>query len=437
MTPRPRRGFTLIELLVVISIIGVLVGLLLPAINAAREAGRRTQCSNNMRQLVLALNAFAGRKNVYPAAGTFFEDPVNSTSAANSIPFQSQGSGLTGPAATVIPRAGYSWVVSILSDLDQADLANAWSQQQTYLNTGPNSGDSTAAPNYTISHSSLGVLRCPDDNNYSANEGNLSYVVNGGFVRYSQYPLAWYGFQSDGNPTKGGSQTVNVNWDSGTTISYVTPAVDQKAGVMFLNSFYNPLDTTLASTGIAPNSQPKWGQDKTNLSAITDGTSSTLLLGESTLVGYSSGTPFSGGAETNWACPLPNFCMFIASDNICDANGGGIPPTTPTGTCYAATAFNGPTGSGAATDNPAWHYANAQGTYENINYGQVLTLKGSFPFATSGHPTGANFGFCDGAVRFISNTIDGTVYSKIITPAGSKLPVPYKQLPVSQDSFAP
>ena len=50
-------------------------------------------------------------------------------------------------------------------------------------------------------------------------------------------------------------------------------------------------------------------------------------------------------------------------------------------------------------------------------------MKGSFPFVSSGHPTGANFGFCDGAVRFISNTIDGTVYAKIITPAGSKLPI--------------
>ena len=44
-------------------------------------------------------------------------------------------------------------------------------------------------------------------------------------------------------------------------------------------------------------------------------------------------------------------------------------------------------------------------------------------------------GFCDGAVRFITNTIDGTVYSKIITPAGSKLPLYCKQMPVSQDAF--
>ena len=74
MTPRRRRGFTLIELLVVISIIGVLVGLLLPAINSAREAGRRVQCQNNQKNVGLALAQFSTAKNSFPNSGIFFED---------------------------------------------------------------------------------------------------------------------------------------------------------------------------------------------------------------------------------------------------------------------------------------------------------------------------------------------------------------------------
>src|SRR5215510_98031 len=64
-----RRGFTLVELLVVIAIIGILVALLLPAVQAAREAGRRIQCQNHLKQLALAVANYSDALRNYPASG--------------------------------------------------------------------------------------------------------------------------------------------------------------------------------------------------------------------------------------------------------------------------------------------------------------------------------------------------------------------------------
>jgi len=433
MNRRRRRGFTLIELLVVISIIGVLVGMLLPAINSAREAGRRAACQNNLRNIALALNGYATRKNAYPAGGTFFEYGA-ATGPATSVLNDAQGSGSAGVKATVAPFAARSWVVDILQDLDQADMANNWTNAAGYL--AASGADAQTTPNLIIGRAALGILRCPDDTNFTPNEGNLSYVANGGFARFGAYPQAWVGLQADGDAA-GGSSGVLVKWFPGQNDSTGDPngllamGIYQKLGVFFLNSVYDTTADSSVPPALNGRTAP-WGGMKTTTAGIVDGAGSTIMVGETMMAGYTSGTAYSASQESNWSAPWPGFSMFNASDDVCETTF----PQGKSGGCAAA--FAGTYNNQA--DHAAWANANKLGTYENLGYGLTLSSasKGAFPFINSGHPNGSNYAFCDGAVHFINNTIDGTVYSKIVSPAGSKLPISpggYKQLPVSQDAF--
>src|SRR4051794_19937755 len=219
-----RRAFTLIELLVVIAIIAVLIALLLPAVQAAREAARRIQCTNNLKQLGLAMH------NYNNTIGTF---PIGALGTRSLV------SGGIYPTGTAIANARRTWAWLLLPYLEQGSMANAINYSQP----------TNHASNTTVNTTTVKAYQCPTDPNAGILEGGTSL------------------------PRRMGNYT--VNWGNSCW------GQDLKD-----NPFKGPFPST--ANGTVTFAGAPFSQDKSfGIQSITDGTSNTLLVAE-VIVGVNS-----------------------------------------------------------------------------------------------------------------------------------------------------
>lgn len=224
---RRSRGFTLIELLVVIAIIAILIALLLPAVQQAREAARRTQCKNNLKQIGLAFHNYHDIYNTLPPAYVTFASNGNATSEVGV----------------------YSWSSFILPQLEQA---NAYQS----LNVGnvPLEVNAANVNNLRILQTPQPAFRCPTDVGPALN----NFVNASGLAADN-----WYNMNISNGSAQVPIATSNYVMVTGTGVS-TTPAANPT----------NRTASACAPMGVG------FRNSKINFRDITDGTSNTLLVGE-------------------------------------------------------------------------------------------------------------------------------------------------------------